>query len=588
VTATFSENAAKLLRLRYLRRDPNRTIVETPSELIRRVAGAVAAADALYGASADAKRTAANFARLMAQIDFLPNSPALMNAGTPLGQLHGCFVLPVEDSLEKIFDSVRAAALIQQSGGGTGFSFSRLRPRGDVVLSTRRSSSGAVSFISIFDQATAVVTTGGLRRGANMGVLRVDHPDIDEFIHAKQDPRALPTFNLSVGVPDSFMHAVAHRQSYPLVNPRTGAVVRSVDARGLLDEIARCAWANGQPGLLFLDRINRDNPTPELGPLEATNPCSEQPLLPYEACCLGSINLAHMVRSGDGGPAVDWPRLRRAVRLGVHFLDNAVDVSRYPLGEIEEMCLTNRKIGLGVMGFADLLIRLRIPYASEEAVATAKRVMHFIRREAIAASEALAAVRGPFPEFRRSVFADHGAKPRRNATLTTVAPTGSLSILADCSSGIEPIYALSYRRVLAEGETLEFLHHAVAELAQEFGVAVEEMLERLTTRSTALPDSIHTVLAASHQIAPEWHLKVQAAFQDEVDAGISKTVNLPPGATVETVKETFLQAFALGLKGITVFRDESRPGQPLHLASFCLACDAPPSQPVDAGAPASR
>ncbi len=581
MAAQFSENALELLRLRYLRRDPNRRIIETPSDLIRRVAWSVAAADGLYGPPSEVATAARLFTRVMDQLDFLPNSPALMNAGTPLGQLFACFVLPVEDSLEGIFRSVHASAIIQQSGGGTGFSFSRLRPRGDVVLSTRRPSSGAVSFISIFDQATNVITTGGLRRGANMGVLRVDHPDIEEFIHAKQDPRALPTFNLSVGMPDSFMHAAAAGRSYPLINPRTGAQVGSLNARSVLDEIARCAWTNGQPGLLFLDQINRENPTPSLGPLEATNPCSEQPLLPYEACCLGSVNLAHMVRSEHDHLGLDTRRLRRAVRAGVHFLDNAVDVSRYPLPEIEASCLRSRKVGLGVMGFADLLIRLHVPYGSNEALSLARRIMAFVHREAIAESEILAGHRGPFAGFRQSVFAEWGAAPRRNATVTTVAPTGSLSILADCSAGIEPVYSLAYRRELAEGIALDFLHPAVSALAEQENLPVETVLDLLATRSARLPDRVHELLITSHQISPDWHLKVQAAFQKHVDAGISKTVNLAPDTTVEVVREIILDAFTLGLKGITVFRDESRPGQPLHLASLCLACDAPTFSAVD-------
>lgn len=572
----FSPNALALLRLRYLRRDPARRIIETPAELVQRVAWAVAAADGLYAPHAEVVRSAQRFARLIGALDFLPNTPALMNAGTPLGQLHACFVLPVEDSLDAIFRSVRDAALIQQSGGGTGFSFSRLRPRGDVIYSTRRTTSGAVSFIRIFDEATDVITAGGLRRGANMGVLRVDHPDVMEFIRVKADPAALPTFNLSVAVTDEFMRAAVDGRTYELRNPRTGLATGSLDAAAVLDEIARYAWDNGNPGVLFLDRINRDNPTPHLGEIEATNPCSEQPLLPYEACCLGSINLAHMVRSSDGRLTLDLRRLRRAVRLGVHFLDNAIDVSRYPLPEIEAICLTNRKIGLGVMGFADLLIKLGIPYASEDALQVARTVMSFIQQEAIAASEALAARRGPFPSYRQSVLAQMGAPPRRNATLTTVAPTGSLSILADCSAGIEPLYALAYERELAEdGTILRFVHPAAEEIASREGISVEEALDLLASRSPRIPSRVHEVLATSFNIPPEWHLRVQAAFQEHVDAGISKTINLPATATVAEVREAILLAHRLGLKGLTVFRNESRPGQPLKIAGLCLACDAP-------------
>jgi ribonucleoside-diphosphate reductase alpha chain len=562
--------------LRYLRRDPARQIIETPAELVERVAWAVAAADGLYRPHDEVVRTAKRFARLIGQRDFLPNSPALMNAGTPLGQLCACFVLPVEDSLDGIFRSVREAALIQQAAGGTGFSFSRLRPRGDVILSTRRTSSGAVSFVRIFDQATDVITTGGLRRGANMGVLRVDHPDIAEFIRAKADPAALPTFNLSVAVTDAFMQAAAEKRSSELRNPRTGLVTATVDASAVLDDIARHAWANGQPGVLFLDRINRDNPTPHLGAFEATNPCSEQPLLPYEACCLGSINLAHMVHPGGDRAVLDLGRLGRAVRTGVHFLDNAGDVTRYPLPEIEAICLTNRKIGLGVMGFADLLVRLQVPYASDEALRIAHLVMSVVHEEAVAASEALAASRGPFPAYRQSVLADMGALPRRNATLTTVAPTGSLSILAGCSAGIEPLFSLAYRRELGDdGAALSFVHPLVEEIADREGVAVETVLELLEVSSPRILPEIQALLQNSHAIPPEWHLRVQAAFQEHVDAGISKTINLPADATVAAVREAIVMAHRLGLKGITVFRNESRPDQPLKLSGLCLACDAP-------------
>jgi ribonucleoside-diphosphate reductase alpha chain len=568
--------------LRYLRRDPARQIIETPAELVERVAWAVAAADGLYRPHSEVVRSARRFARLIGQLDFLPNSPALMNAGTPLGQLCACFVLPVEDSLDGIFRSVREAALIQQAAGGTGFSFSRLRPRGDVILSTRRTSSGAVSFVRIFDQATDVITTGGLRRGANMGVLRVDHPDIAEFIRAKADPAALPTFNLSVAVTDAFMRAAAEGGSHELRNPRTGLVTATVDASAVLDDIARHAWANGQPGVLFLDRINRDNPTPQLGAFEATNPCSEQPLLPYEACCLGSINLAHMIRPDGDRAVLDLGRLGRAVRIGVHFLDNAVDVTRYPLPEIEAICLSNRKIGLGVMGFADLLVRLQIPYASDEALRIAHLVMSFVHEKAVATSEALAASRGAFPAYRQSALAEMGAPPLRNATLTTVAPTGSLSILADCSAGIEPLFALAYRRELGnDGAALSFVHPIVQEIAEREGVSIETVLELLETGSSRFSSEIQ-MLETSHAIPLEWHLRVQAAFQEHVEAGISKTINLPANATVAAVRAAIVMAHRLGLKGITVFRNESRPDQPLKLAGSCLACDTlehgPPSE----------
>ena len=547
----LTENALAVLRCRYLIRDEKGNLLETPEQLFRRVADAIAAPETQFDPAADTAALSRDFYCLMTSLAFLPNSPTLMNAGKPRGQLSACFVLPVEDSLESIFEAIKQAALIHQSGGGTGFSFSRLRPAGSPVRSSGGVASGPVSFMRVFNAATEAVKQGGARRGANMGVLRVDHPDILEFIHCKRDPAAMTNFNISVGLTDAFMRALAAGEMYDLIAPQDGRVVGRLAADTVFSLLTEAAWQNGEPGVLFLDRINRDNPVPSTGALEATNPCGEQPLLPYESCNLGSVNLAAMTLSGARG--VDWDRLARTVRLAVHFLDNVISAGCYPLEQIRTRTESARKIGLGVMGLHDLLLALRLPYDSDEAVELGGRLMAFIHNTASAASAALAEQRGVFP-LCGSPLALGG---RRNATVTTVAPTGTLSLLAGVSSGIEPVFAWSYTRHVLDGSVLTE-HHPLLEAAlRENGVSAKE----------DLPPDVARVFVCAHDIAPSWHIKMQAAFQRHVDNAVSKTVNFPHGATREDVRESFLLAYKLGCKGITVYRDGSRDGQVLQAAA---------------------
>lgn len=558
----LSLNAVRVLKERYLLKDSEGRVIETPRKMMERVARAIAEVDREFGE--DPSKTYEEFLELLTSLVFLPNSPTLMNAGTPLGQLAACFVLPVEDSIDSIFTSLKEMALIHKSGGGTGFSFSALRPKGDIVASTGGRASGPVSFMRIFDVATDVVKQGGRRRGANMGVLRFNHPDIREFIRAKEKPGFLENFNLSVAITDEEIEKVRKGEPVDLVNPRDGKVWERVNARELFEMIAESAWRSGEPGLIFLDTINRANPTPALGAIVATNPCGEVPLLPYESCNLGSINLAKFVENGK----IQYERLREVVWKAVHFLDNVIDANRYPLEAIERMVKGNRKIGLGVMGFADMLVRLGISYYSEEALKVAAEVMHFIALEARRASMDLATRRGPFPNYPESVWAKRNL-PVRNATLLSIAPTGSISIIASCSSGIEPLFALAFRRYVLEHTELLEVHPLLEEMFDRFGIK-EEVRRRVLEQGTMegipeIPEALHRLFLTALEIPPEFHVRVQATFQQYVDNAVSKTINLPPSATPQDVFRVYLLAHELGCKGITVYRYESRPKQVLYL-----------------------
>lgn len=567
----LTENARRVLERRYLRKDSTGKVVETPEQMFRRVAHHVAKAEKPYGDAAHVKKVEEVFYAMMTELKFLPNSPTLMNAGRRLGQLAACFVLPVEDSMEGIFDALKNAAMIHKSGGGTGFSFSRLRPKNSMVGTTGGVASGPVSFMRIFNTATEQVKQGGTRRGANMAILRVDHPDILEFIHCKKNGKELNNFNISVAVTEDFMQAVKASGTYKLVDPRTRKTVGELNASDVYNALVRNAWENGDPGIIFLDRINSDNPTPELGEIESTNPCGEQPLLPMEACNLGSINLARFVENKDGAPAVNYRAMEDLVRWSVRFLDDTIDVSLYPLPEIDRMVKGNRKIGLGVMGFADMLYMLGIPYNSEKALETAEEVMSFIQRISHEASREMAEQRGVFPNFEKSVYRDRKECRYRNATTTTIAPTGTLSIIADCSSGIEPLFALSFVRRVMDNDELSEVNPCFEKTAKERGFYSEALMREIAKKGSIaamekIPEDVRRVFVTAHDIAPEWHIRMQAAFQRHTDNAVSKTVNLPNEATVEDVRKIYDLAHELGCKGVTIYRDGSRENQVLSVA----------------------
>lgn len=562
----FSVNALKVLNERYLLKDDNGRVKETPEELFERVAKNIAQAEKKF--KGDVTKRTKEFYDVMVEKDFLPNSPTLMNAGTRVQQLAACFVLPVEDSIEAIFETLKQSAVIQQTGGGTGFNYSHLRPRTDIVTSTKGSSSGPVSFMKVFNSLTEAMKEGGKRRGANMGILEITHPDILEFIACKEKKGELENFNISVGLTEAFMQAVVHDREYELINPRNGETVNHLSARGVFELLVSKAWSTGEPGIIFLDRIENANPTPKAGKLEATNPCGEQPLLPFEACNLGSINISNFIKNGE----IDYPRLKKVIHTAVRFLDDVIEMSDYKLAETQIIVSANRKIGLGIMGFADLLFQFNIGYNTDEAVHLAEKISAYLQKEARAASEKLGAERGSFPNFKESIFADSDYKTMRNATVTTIAPAGSISMIADCSSGIEPLFGLVYTKHVLDGSELIYSNKHFEEALKSNSVYSNELMRLISQVGSIqslkeLPANIKSVFVVTDDISPIWHVRMQAAFQKNTDNAVSKTINLPASASLEDVKQAFQAAYSLGCKGITIYRDSSRDRQVLSLGS---------------------
>lgn len=570
----LSDNALKVLERRYLKKNAKGEVAESAEEMFRRVAHTIAQAEKLYGKKpADIKKIEEDFYSIIYNLEFMPNSPTLMNAGRELGQLSACYVLPIDDSMEAIFEALKSASLIHKSGGGTGFSFSRLRPKNSMVKSTGGIASGPVSFMKVFDAATQAVKQGGTRRGANMGILRCDHPDILEFIQCKEGNKDITNFNISVSLTDDFMKKLAKGEDYDLIEPHSKKPVGRLNTREVFDLIVKQSHKNGEPGVIFIDRMNEFNPTPQLGEYESTNPCGEQVLLPYESCNLGSINLSLIVKQNASGYEVDWRKLKSVVHTAVRFLDNVIDINRFPLKEIEENTKRTRKIGLGVMGWGSLLCRLGIAYDSDEALELAEKIMSEIVKEARAESKLLAEEKGEFPAFKQSVFAKKGAK-LRNATLTTIAPTGTISIIAGpCSSGIEPLFALSYFRNVMDNDKLVEVDSAFEELAKGRGFYSRELMAKIAETGSAkdipeVPEDVRRVFVTSHDISPEWHIKMQAVFQKYTDNAVSKTVNFPHSASIEDVKKVYLSAYELGCKGVTIYRDKSREEQVLNIGKM--------------------
>jgi len=586
----ISENAKIVLEKRYLKKSEDGKTLETPLELFKRVALAISEADRFYGAlDEEIEQTYNIFLEMMLDLEFMPNSPTLMNAGRELGQLSACFVLPIKDSIESIFDSIKHTAMIHKSGGGTGFSFSKIRPKNDIVNSTNGVSSGPVSFLKVFDAATEAIKQGGTRRGANMGILKVNHPDIIEFIKCKDQDKTISNFNISVGITEEFMGAVDSNLEYPLLNPRDGRTVENLKATDVFDLIVEQAWKNGEPGIIFLDRLNKDNPTPSLGEIESTNPCGEQPLLPYEACNLGSVNLIKVIKNGQ----IDWDKLADLTKKSVHFLDNVIDVNKFPLPEIDRMCKANRKIGLGIMGFADMLFILGIPYDSQEAVDLGSKIMGFMLEQGREQSRDLAKKRGSFQNFGISTYAQNGEEPIRNATITTIAPTGTISLIAGASSGIEPVFAVSYVRNVLDGKQLFETNKIFESELDKRGLLTDELLAKVSQHGSVahvdgVPEDMKRVFVCAHDIKPYWHIRMQAAFQVATDNAVSKTVNFPNSATKQEVREVFELAYELGCKGVTIYRDGSRSEQVLNIKEVNNGVKAEEQSTVTIVAPRER